>query len=578
MVAHNEINRGHRQVDAVVYPQADPPAHVEVLVVGAGPSGLGTALDLNRHGVAVAVVEANSEHGLPRAGAFGHSARVVELFEKWGVAGKVRRNWTFPPEWNLGHRVVTSLNGHVLNELPRRFSNRHGGEFSFVNSIRRPQTALQQAFLEQLDILQVPVAGRWKVTRLEQDAEGVTVAIEHVGSGEQRTVRASYVVGADGARSTARQLSGIEREGEYATERHFRFVVRTSGEYRGGQPFPSGTNIVVNAEHAGHLAALSETDWRVYAGPYPIDAPPSTDELLELARSAFGGDVELELVDVTSYFKSTRIAESFRKDRVFLVGDAAHVRTPGGNLGEGFGDVANLGWKLAAVLRGQGGDVLLDSYDQERRPHNWRVARHARDRADISERNVADARALGFPADGDHSQEATRRRQQIAELLRRDVRPNWGVQFDERYDTSSVLWYDEGQLETETPWNPAVYVPDGKPGHRAPNGTIDPFGGTLYDRIGSHVALLVLTEDPSAVSLFEQAAHERGIDLEVIYLRDGEAQELYGAPFALIRPDTHVAWRGDARALDAGAVLDRVYGRQSVADEVSSDGLVGASV
>ncbi|NKF32933.1 monooxygenase, partial [Pseudomonas sp. BGM005] len=96
----------------------------------------------------------------------------------------------------------------------------------------------------------------------------------------------------------------------------------------------------------------NETDWRVYAGPYPLEHTPTEEELLTLARAAFGSDLALQVVDVTPYFKSTRLAKTFRQGRVLLVGDAAHVRTPGGNLGEGFGDVFNLGWKLAAVLRG----------------------------------------------------------------------------------------------------------------------------------------------------------------------------------------------------------------------------------
>ncbi|MDY0910207.1 FAD-dependent monooxygenase [Microbacterium sp. CFBP9034] len=564
MVAQNEISRGERHVDVVLLPRSTPPREVEVLVVGGGPTGLATALDLHRHHVDVAVVDAATSFRLERAGAMGHSARTVEFFQQWGVADRVRRGWTFPPEWNLGTQLRTSLAGHDLRAVQRPpFDTRPVHPYSFASSIRRPQTALQQAFLDQLADIDVVVAGGWRLVALEQDSDGATSTLEHTELGARRVVRSKYVVGADGARSAVRQLTGIEREGAYATERHFRFVVRTVGDYGGRDPFPSGTNVIVNDVHSGFLAALDENSWRVYAGPFPLDHVPTTEELLRLARAAFGSPVELELLDATPYFKSTRLAREFRRGRALLVGDAAHVRTPGGNLGEGFGDVFNLGWKLAAVLRQTGGDALLDSYDRERRPHNRRVGAAAKRRADDSERNVAEARALGFPADDDLTPEAEERRRVIGGILARGAGPDWGVQFDERYDDSPAVWYEPEQRETEEPWDASVFEPGGRPGHRAPNGVTDPYGGTLYDRIRSDVALLVLSDDVAAVAAFEAAAVQRAIDLEVVHLDDPSARALYGAPFALVRPDHHVGWRGTATALDADAILDVVYGRGS---------------
>lgn len=581
MVAQNEITRGERHVDTVLLARATPPREVEVLVVGAGPSGLATALDLNRHGVDVAVVDAATSFRLVRAGAMGHSARTVELFQQWRVEDRIRRGWTFPPEWNLGTTLRTSLVGHDLKPAGAptgrpAFGARPSNPYSLAAPLRRPQTALQQAFLDQLAELDVPVAGGWRLTALDESGEAVVATLEHVETGSVRSIRAKYVVGADGARSTVRTLAGIEREGAYATERHFRFVVRTSGEYTGRDPFPSAVNVIVNGVHDGFLAALNETDWRVYAGPFSLDETPSSEELLHLAKAAFGSDVALEIVDVSPYFKSTRLAKRFRQGRVLLVGDAAHVRTPGGNLGEGFGDVFNLGWKLAAVLRGTAGDALLESYDQERRPHNARVGAAAKERSERSAQNVAAARSLGFPSDDDSSAEAEERRDRIREILAGSGGPHIGVYFDERYDDSSVIAYDVDQSSTEKPWHPEVYEPSGRPGHRAPNGVLDPYGVTLYDRLGSDAGLLVLSSDTTAVADFVDAAAERSIDLEVLHLDDAGARDLYGAPFVLVRPDHHVAWRG-TDASDAGAVLDRIYGRvpaASAAEEAQAEASV----
>src|SRR6478752_175892 len=147
MTATNEVNRGRRDVDVVPFPVADPPEQVDVLVVGAGPSGLATAVDLDLHGVTVAVVDAATEAPLVRAGAMGHTARVVELFRRWHVLQRVREEWTVPPEWNTGNLLLTSLAGHDLGGGKRRFDLGSTGQHSTEAPIRRPQTVLQKVFL-----------------------------------------------------------------------------------------------------------------------------------------------------------------------------------------------------------------------------------------------------------------------------------------------------------------------------------------------------------------------------------------------------------------------------------------------
>ncbi|GAA2237218.1 FAD-dependent monooxygenase [Herbiconiux moechotypicola] len=551
-------------VDRFEFPRSTPPQQIEVLIVGAGPSGLGTALELTRHGVSVAVVDSATEATLVRAGAAGVSARSVEIFRTWGVAEQIRDNWTVPPEWNKGNVLVTSVVGHVLGgKAPDAFSRSAGGPVSREDGVRRPQTVFQKVFLDRLAELGVPVAGGWRVEAVDQDADGVTSAVVHVESGERREIRSAYVVGADGSKSTVRGLAGIGRSGEYATERHWRYVVRTVGGVPAELgPAPSASNIVFNDHYSGFVSALNETDWRAYAGPFPVDYVPSEEELIEGARKGFGFDADLEVVSLTGYYKSTRIADRFVSGRIALVGDAAHVRTPGGNLSEGFGDVANLGWKLAAVLQGAGGAGLLDSYDQERRVHNERVADHALARAIANDEALAEVRAVGVPADDDTSAEAAERRAEVGRILARDFAFALGVVFDERYDASSAIVYDEGQRTAERPWTPDVYVDDARPGHRAPNGAIEASGVTLYGRLGSAPALLVLTDDTTAVDDFARASRENGLPLDVLHLTEPEVRALYGADYALVRPDHHVAWHGVGQSFDAAEVLATVYGHR----------------
>jgi 2-polyprenyl-6-methoxyphenol hydroxylase-like FAD-dependent oxidoreductase len=561
-------------IDVVEFPRATPPTDVEVLVVGAGPSGLGAALELQRLGATVAVVDAVTEATLVRAGAAGVSARSAELFRTWGVLERVQQHWTVPPEWNKGNVLVTSVVGHVLGGKPAdTFSRPQGSSFSREDNIRRPQTVFQKVFIDRLVELGVPISGGWRVETLDQDEQGVTTTVVETTTGKRRTIRSAYVVGADGSRSSVRQLAGIARSGEYAQSRHWRYVVQTKGGVPPQLgPAPSASNVVFNDHYSGFISAISETQWRAYAGPFPVDYVPTDAELIQAAQRGFGFDVDLEIVSLTGFYRSTRIADEFVRGRVVLVGDAAHVRTPGGNLSEGFGDVANLGWKLVAVLRGFGGPQLLASYDEERRPHNWRVADDALRRAAAGEAAVERIRQEGIPSDDDTSEAARDRRAEIGRTLARDYTFSLGILFDERYDASSVIAYEPDQHSVDAPWAPGVYLDDPRPGHRAPNGAIEAGGVTLYGRLRDRPVLLVLTDDAPAVADFLAAAEAGSFPLDVIHLTEPEVRAVYGTDLAIIRPDHHVAWRGSGSGFDARAILDTVYGRSGATTPDVSDG------
>ena len=252
------------------------------------------------------------------------------------------------------------------------------------------------------------------------------------------------------------------------------------------------------------------------------------------------------------------MAERFRQGRVFLGGDAAHLFTPTGGLGYNTAveDAVNLAWKLHAVLRGQGGETLLASYETERQAVARRNTGYAR--------RFADSIGLFEAVDelDDDTPAGAQAREQAGAPLQAHARLEFnipGVTFGARYDGSPVIVADG---TTPPPDAANAYTPSACPGGRPPHAWLAD-GRSLFDTFGAGWTLLVL--GPGAVpdqrgARWVEAAHALGVELAVVAQADEALRTLYEAPLALIRPDHVVAWRGHDDA-QAAAVLAHVLGR-----------------
>jgi hypothetical protein len=252
----------------------------------------------------------------------------------------------------------------------------------------------------------------------------------------------------------------------------------------------------------------------------------------------------------------TLVAERFGAGRVFIGGDAAHLFTPTGGLGYNTAveDAVNLGWKLAGAVQGWGGPGLLATYESERRPAAQRNTGIARGFADSIGRYTAHEAIEASGPEGD------RARAEAGAYLLDHARREFnipGVTFGIRYDASPIVLTDAPPPPDEI----NRYVPSGVPGGRAPHAWLAD-GSSLYDRLGCDFTLVSLA--PADASRFVDAARALAIPLARLDLSREPAasglRELYGADLALVRPDQHLAWRGDARA-DAQVVLEQVTGR-----------------
>ncbi|MET9876165.1 FAD-dependent oxidoreductase [Actinacidiphila glaucinigra] len=337
---------------------ADHPAGV--LVVGAGPTGLLLAGDLAAAGVPVTVLERRAPgHGnLSRA--FGVHARTLELLDARGLADELVATGHRLRGLRLFRRLSLDL-----TELPSRFP------YLLIT----PQYEVERLLERRARAAGVRFEHGAEVLAVHQDDGGVSLDVR-AADGTVGTRRAAYAVGADGHRSAVRTALGLPFPG--------RSVIRSIvlADVRLAEPPPGLLTVNGTGDAFAFIAPFGDGWYRVMcwdrAGERPDGDPVGLDEVRDIARRALGTDHGMGEARWLSRFHSDeRQVPVYRAGRVLLAGDAAHVHSPAGGQGmnTGLQDAANLGWKLAAVVRGSASDALLDSYQAERHPVGAMVLR-----------------------------------------------------------------------------------------------------------------------------------------------------------------------------------------------------------
>jgi hypothetical protein len=274
-----------------------------------------------------------------------------------------------------------------------------------------------------------------------------------------------------------------------------------------------------------------------------------------IVLNAVGSDIPFEVVSAQEWLAGlAMVTDSYQKGRVFLAGDSVHLFTPSGGFGfnTGIDDSANLGWKLAAVTQGWTSPALLQTYEVERRPIGIR-------NTTVSGQYANKIGALAFPDFIDEqSERGAAARAELAEELKtfKEEFASLGVILGARYDGSPLII---GDGTSPPPDAPTEYIPSACPGGRAPHYWIAE-AESLFDRFGPWFTLLRLGAAPPAAGGFAAAAETLGVPMEVVSVDETGALELYETPLALIRPDGHVAWRGEAVPDDPAGILKTVIG------------------
>ena len=544
------------------------PTTTSVLIAGGGPFGLMLANELGRRGVRVLLVD--PKPGTTRnVQANATQARTMEHFRRLGFADEVRA-LGLPPDFPTDVAYFTRFAGHELARfaLPSARDARErvrtlSGSWSAAELPHR----CNQKFIEPVlrrhaeRLPGVSVHYGWRLTGFEVFGERVEALVEPAAGGAPLTIRAQYLVGADGPRSLVRQKLGIRYGGETGVTRDFaggRMIAvycRIPHFYRDIRHPPAWMNVNFNRERRCFMPAVdgrSEFAFHTQLKSHEDEARVTDASAAAMVQQAIGAPLAVEVLARDAWTAGhSLVAERFSAERTFIGGDAAHLFTPTGGLGYNTAveDAVNLGWKLAAVIRGHAAPRLLESYAAERRPLALRNTAYAK--------GFADSLGVEPPPEIEEETsagEAARRR--AGEYFARHGAAEFnipGITFGGRYDGSPAIVPDG---TAPPPDRPNVYVPSACPGGRPPHLWLDD-GRSLFDAFGFEWTLLRLGSHPG--SALRQEAMRRGLDLTVFDCATEQARDLYGADLALIRPDQIVAWRGnDDRA--AASVLERLTG------------------
>ena len=529
------------------------PARVPVLVVGGGPSGLAAALELGRRGIEVLVVEPRTELDALRPRAKTTSVRTMEHLRRWGLADRLRAVAPLPVEHAQDVVFCTGLFGHEIVRFPEAFGlSTTRRELYAEAGQQAPQPLVEQVLREAVAQLpSVTCLIGWRAVSVS-DGPAAASAVLAGPDGRQHEVTADWLLGCDGSSGLSRRAIGARYEGSSGSLPNLSITFR-SRDLDTRELCALGVHYwVIGAERGGLMGRLDldGTWWAIVQG---VDATAGDVDPVALVQALVGADIDVEVLATDPWSARMLLVDRYRGQRVFLVGDAAHLNPPWG--GHGFntcvGDAVNLGWKLAAVLRGWAPESLLDSYQAERRP----IAVRTIAAAGAQEAFLAPSFAAGdLDDDGPLGTE-----------LRAAVAAALAVKDPEFHSLGLVLGYDYPDSPLVVPSGgprpePSVvdHTPSAHPGARLPHAWL-PDGSSVYDLLGEEFTVLQLSLDADPRPLLE-AATVRGVPLRVVDLSSvPRLRSLYAAELLLVRPDQHVAWRGE-QVEDAEALLAEVTG------------------
>lgn len=521
----------------------------QVIIVGGGPVGMALAVDLGQRGIDVAVVERGREVGrLPKGQGLTH--RSLEHFYFWNCLHEIRTIRLLPPGYPIGG---VSAYPNLMSEwwYPNGEARNRLGPYYFQKNDRLPQYLTEEvlrARVAQMD--NVHVFFEHTAKRISQDAAGVAVETSSsVWPYEDETLHGDYLVGCDGTGSLVLRELGIERHGTDFETRMVLAVIYSPQFHEATKRFGERTTFhVVNPALRGAWQfwgrVEAEHSFFFHSPVRPDTTPEDRDYVLSVMQEAAGFPFEAEFEHIGFWNLRISVADTYRKGRCFIAGDAAHSHPPygGHGLNNGLEDVANLGWKLAAVFDGWGTDALLDSYSAERQPVFTEIGR--------------DQLAAGI------LDEAAWLEQHDPERDLADFEAAWkALAEQDKVPADFVQNYDGSPIVEGTPGaHPGIHAAlslEARPGFHLSPQTLTS-GKNVFEALGTGFTLFAFGVDDTATKGIEEAAAARGVPLSVV--RDSyEGNRLeFRRRLILVRPDQFIAWAADEAPGDPDTLIGKV--------------------
>ncbi|MED0902394.1 FAD-binding monooxygenase [Bacillus cereus] len=529
--------------------------YVPVLIVGGGLSGLASALFLAKHNINYLLLERHQSTAIhPKAG--GITFRTMELFRELGLEQRIR----------LAGKALENCRGRIAvhtiaeadkEELAQMRATQYGNDEKLLQKIEEispsKQTACYQITLEEMMLQEARTLGGelsfyHELVSYEQNEHGVIAMIRNRETEEESIIHCDYVIAADGAKSKIREQLGISTEGRGTIGGYYMNIYFEAdlSEFIQGDAF--GFTMVLHPEVLGALIPVdNERRWIYHVSYDPLKGERPEDFTIErckqIIRTAIGStNVGPEIVSVLPWEATESTATKFQDNRIFLVGDSAHIMPPTGGFGSNTGiqDAHNLAWKLAAVIKGKANPKLLETYHDERYP----VAKLTTDHAS----------SILFRA-------ANREEGNL------NTMDSLAVTAGYQYCSEAII------DECNTPHRMDIVYLNGRPGTRAPHfwGTYEGNEVSILDLFGSNFVLLTGAEPSTWTEAARDVSSKLGVNIKVYRVGlsgDFVAQkdvlsELYGIGHggaALIRPDGFIGWRLEKEVVNPDVVLEEVMG------------------
>ncbi|HZL31668.1 MAG TPA: FAD-dependent monooxygenase [Pseudolabrys sp.] len=521
----------------------------QVIIVGGGPVGVALAVNLGLRGISCALIESRAGlHRIPKGQNL--TQRTLEHFYFWGITEELRAARLMPRGHPIGE--ITAY-GELLGQYWHAPAGRElVRPYYFQDIDRMPQYQMEAVLRKKLaTVTCVDTFYGWTAQAVAQDEHGVRADIAEEEGGGRAALTGDYLAGCDGARSLVREAIGVVRSGTDFDRLMVLMVFRSRELHELLKRFPDrSTYRVMHPDFEGFWQFFGRIDVGesfFFHAPVARDTVQDGFDFHAPLRRAIGRDAAVEF-DYTGFWElRNAVAETYRKDRIFIAGDAAHTHPPYGGYGlnNGLEDAANLAWKMSAKLQGWGGEALLQSYSAERRPvfrdvaDNFIAARIRDDAAFFARHNPARDRA-------DFETAWETRKTDLGTRVR---------SYEPNYEGSPVVVGPPGGTTSGF----GEHRFDARAGHHLAPQVLSS-GRNVYEELGGGFTLLAFGAPDGNARAMADAATALSIPLKLIEDSFAGGREAYGKGMVLVRPDQFIAWTGDAAPADPRALIRQVAG------------------